>query len=114
MDQLELFPDDAAKPKVVDQEKVDKAKSRKAEGEYFKDQRTKASPLVANAELAKMKEILNMPKGGGGGYGGGDLEKGMMGGRMKKPSYKAGGTVSSASKRADGCAIKGKTKGRMI
>jgi hypothetical protein len=35
-----------------------------------------------------------------------------------KPStdyeYKKGGKVSSASKRADGCAIKGKTKGRMI
>lgn len=27
---------------------------------------------------------------------------------------KAGGKVSSASKRADGCAIKGKTRGRMI
>ena len=26
----------------------------------------------------------------------------------------AGGTISSASKRADGCAIKGKTKGRMV
>lgn len=28
--------------------------------------------------------------------------------------YKAGGKVSSASKRADGCAIKGKTKGRIV
>jgi len=27
---------------------------------------------------------------------------------------KKGGSVSSASKRADGCAIKGKTKGRMV
>jgi hypothetical protein len=27
---------------------------------------------------------------------------------------KAGGMVSSASKRADGCAIKGKTRGRMV
>ena len=27
---------------------------------------------------------------------------------------KAGGKVSSASKRADGCAIKGKTRGRMV
>ena len=27
---------------------------------------------------------------------------------------KKGGKVSSASKRADGCAVKGKTKGRMI
>ena len=28
--------------------------------------------------------------------------------------YKAGGKVSSASKRADGCAVKGKTRGRMV
>jgi hypothetical protein len=33
----------------------------------------------------------------------------------KEPVKKAkGGMVSSASKRADGCAVKGKTKGRMI
>lgn len=34
------------------------------------------------------------------------------GGTMK--SYAAGGSVSSASKRADGCATKGKTKGRFV
>ena len=28
--------------------------------------------------------------------------------------FKKGGMVSSASKRADGCAIKGKTKGKMV
>jgi hypothetical protein len=28
--------------------------------------------------------------------------------------YKKGGKVSSASKRADGCAIRGKTKGKMV
>jgi hypothetical protein len=28
--------------------------------------------------------------------------------------YKKGGSVSSASSRADGCAIKGKTKGKMV
>jgi hypothetical protein len=34
---------------------------------------------------------------------------------MAKPSMKKGGVVkSSASKRADGCATKGKTKGRII
>jgi hypothetical protein len=33
----------------------------------------------------------------------------------KKPVKKAkGGMISSASKRADGCAIKGKTKGKMV
>ena len=34
------------------------------------------------------------------------------GGAVKKMAK--GGSVSSASKRADGCAVKGKTKGRMI
>jgi hypothetical protein len=35
--------------------------------------------------------------------------------RMKdKPMFKSGGKVSSASKRADGCAIKGKTRGKMV
>jgi hypothetical protein len=29
-------------------------------------------------------------------------------------SYKSGGKVSSASKRADGCAIRGKTRGKMV
>jgi hypothetical protein len=28
--------------------------------------------------------------------------------------YKKGGKVSSASKRADGCAMRGKTKGKMV
>ena len=32
----------------------------------------------------------------------------------KSPSYKKGGKVSSASKRADGIAQRGKTKGRMV
>lgn len=34
----------------------------------------------------------------------------------KKPAkkYAKGGSVSSASKRADGCAMKGKTKGRLV
>lgn len=46
------------------------------------------------------------PSGGAGG----DFS-GMKG--LDKP-FKAGGMVSSASKRADGCAIKGKTRGRMV
>ena len=40
-------------------------------------------------------------------------EMGMKhGGKVKK--YAKGGSVSSASKRADGCAIKGKTRGKMV
>ena len=48
-------------------------------------------------------------------YLGGKYKKGgKIGMGMTKNNYKKGGKVSSCSKRADGCAVKGKTKGRMI
>lgn len=43
----------------------------------------------------------------------GKTEKGILNTRASR-NYKKGGSVSSASKRADGCATKGKTKGRII
>ena len=48
--------------------------------------------------------------------GGEEAVKGMSEGRMDAMgnAYKKGGSVSSASKRGDGCAIKGKTKGRFV
>jgi hypothetical protein len=92
-----------------DTSKQDKAKAKAAENEEFKDKRTPKSPLIRQAELEKMKEILDKPKGGGGG-GSGIPKVG-----PKKPTeMKKGGKVSSASKRADGCCVKGKTKGRMV
>jgi len=112
----------AKKAEKEEAAKEAKEKSKKAQDEYFKDQRTPKSPLIAKAELEKMKAITGSqasmisPSGNttaagrGTAYGGGDLEKGMGGGRMKKPSYAKGGKVSSASKRADGIAIRGKTR----
>jgi len=112
MEQIELFPEDPKKEKPVDKDKVDKAKARAVENEEFKDKRVKASPLTVQAELAKMREILAKPKGssgGGGGAGGGGMPSDKMD-KMKKMNYKAGGKVKSASSRADGCAIRGKTR----
>jgi len=55
---------------------------------------------------------------GWGRYGKAGKPKYKKGGKigmgMTKNNYKKGGKVSSCSKRADGCAVKGKTKGRMI
>jgi hypothetical protein len=34
--------------------------------------------------------------------------------KIKSMGYKKGGSVSSASARADGCCIKGKTRGKMV
>jgi hypothetical protein len=42
------------------------------------------------------------------------FEKLKKGGKVKAKKMSSGGKVSSASKRADGCATKGKTKGRII
>ena len=56
------------------------------------------------------KKVPGLSRAGGSGGAGGDFS-GMKG--LDKP-FKAGGKVSSASKRADGCCIKGKTKGRMV
>jgi hypothetical protein len=95
---------DAAK-----EEKIDRARAYKVENEEFKDKRVKPSPLVVEAELAKMKE-LTAPKSKGGGGGGGGGTGMPKTGLNKKPEYKSGGKVSSASKRADGCAIRGKTR----
>jgi hypothetical protein len=48
--------------------------------------------------------------------GGEEAVQGMEEGRMDAMgnAYKKGGSVSSASKRADGCAVRGKTKGRFV
>jgi hypothetical protein len=68
----------------------------------------------AAEEEAKKDKAKTRASGGGGGGGSGDLEKGMMGGRFKPVAKAKGGSVSSASRRADGCATKGKTRGRMV
>ena len=80
-------------------------KGKATENKEFEDKRAKSSPLIAKAEIERMKEILDKPKGGGGGGGGGIKSM-----KYEPKTFKAGGKVSSASKRADGCAIRGKTR----
>jgi hypothetical protein len=86
----------------------EKAKDRATENKEFEDKRQPKSDLIRQAEIARMKEILDKSKGGGGG---GAMPKSN---RDLTKNYKAGGKISSASKRADGCAVRGKTKGRVV
>lgn len=87
----------------------EKNKSKAIENEDFKDKRQPKSDLIRQAEIARMKEILDKPKSGGGGMGGGSMTDPME--RKTKPYNKAkGGIIKSASKRADGIAIRGKTR----
>ena len=81
-------------------------KGKAAENKEFEDKRAKSSPLIAKAEIERMKEALDKSsKSGGGGSGGGI--KAM---KYEPKTFKAGGKVSSASKRADGIAIRGRTR----
>jgi hypothetical protein len=86
-------------------EKDQKAKA--AENKEFADNRQPKSPLIRQAAINDMKQMLNMASAAS------DLEKGMMGNKLKKPNYKAGGKVN-ASSRADGIAKRGKTRGRIV
>lgn len=43
-----------------------------------------------------------------------DVMGAKRGGKIKAKKYAGGGSVGSASRRADGCAMRGKTKGRMV
>jgi len=113
MEQLDLFPEEPKQEKPVDQDKVDKARARKAEAEEFKDKRVPKSKMIAESYLEKMKEITAPKSRGAGGAGMGDV--GVKGiGKKSKLDYAKGGKISSASKRGDGCCVKGKTKGRMV
>lgn len=67
------------------------------------DKETKAAQAKQQAEFDKPKK--NMPS---------ENDMGPLPVNAPVKKYKKGGKVSSASKRADGCASKGKTKGRLI
>jgi hypothetical protein len=82
-------------------------KGKAAENKEFEDKRQPKSDLIRQTEIARMKEILDKPKGGGGGGGGGGIPK--LNRDISK-NMKAGGKVKSASSRADGCCVRGKTR----
>ena len=59
----------------------------------------------------KQNNVKGGSSSGGGGKAGANP---MKTGTLSPFNMKKGGVVSSASKRADGCCVKGKTKGRMV
>jgi hypothetical protein len=76
---------------------------------------------MATKKAALAQSSMISPKGNTTAAGRGELSKGGGGGgatpksnRDLTKNYRTGGKVSSASKRADGIATKGKTKGRMV
>jgi hypothetical protein len=75
-----------------------KIENREDDKRIAAEQAKEAEAMQKQKMAAKARRSSPQQAGTEGGYKG----------------YAKGGKVSSASKRADGCAIKGKTKGRMI
>ena len=73
----------------------------------------KSPPLSDDVEAdLKALETLEQPD-----YEVGGPKRRYRKGKVKRyadEGYKSGGSVSSASKRADGCAVKGKTRGKFV
>jgi hypothetical protein len=107
-------PDEKRGPGKFD-EALDKAKVDRAKADVSKmaeETRAKAEAERPRTYTERLQDMGRLPKptgGGGGGMGGNKLSN-----RDLTRAYKTGGKVSSASKRADGCAVKGKTKGTII
>lgn len=81
----------------------DLASRWKTMGDYEKEANAKKAPKT----VVKKTEIVTAPED--------DFPATGPDGKYLKPVLKkAGGTVSSASSRADGCCTKGKTKGRIV
>jgi hypothetical protein len=82
-------------------------KGKAAENKEFEDKRPPKSPLIRQEALNQMKQMLNMASSGSGGGSAGIPKTN----RDLMKNNKAGGIIrSSASKRADGCCIRGKTR----
>ena len=95
-------------------EALERAKVERSKAEISKmaeETRAKAEAERPRTYTERLQDMGRLPKtgGGGGGMGGNKLSN-----RDLTKAYKTGGKVSSASKRADGCAVKGKTKGTII
>jgi hypothetical protein len=91
---------------ALDKAKVDRAKAEASK--MAEEHRAKIEAERPRTYAERLQDMGRLPKpsgGGGGGMGGNKLSN-----RDLTKAYKSGGKVSSASKRADGCAIRGKTK----
>jgi len=89
---------------------LEKEKAERARAEISKmaeEQKAKVEAERPRTYTERLQDMGRLPKPSGGGGGGGGMPK--MNRDITK-NYKAGGKVSSASKRADGCCIRGKTR----
>ena len=82
--------------------------------EEVRERRAERDKMMGEEAHRKRLQGETGAMGRGGGGGGGMKPDTDITASKKLPKMAKGGSVSSASKRADGCAMRGKTKGRMV
>jgi hypothetical protein len=101
---------DKAAEKVKQNNERAKVEAAKAEvSKIAGEQKTNAEATRSRTYTERLQDMGRLPSGSSGSTGIPKTNRDLM------RNNKAGGIIrSSASKRADGCAIKGKTKGKMV
>jgi hypothetical protein len=99
-----------------DPEKYKKERAEDARKAYKNYERFTDSELMNRYERMQNYKESKGGSGSRGGGGGGLKPDTDITASRKLPKMKSGGKVkvSSASKRADGCAVKGKTRGKFV
>ena len=98
---------DYRKPTVKEKEKLEKSREMMVQGiEGEKDIFSKLMPTMSKAARDEMRAARTLRES--------VSPRAREGEAYEYAGYKKGGKVSSASKRADGCAVRGKTKGKMV
>jgi hypothetical protein len=101
--------------KAAEKVKQDNEKAKADAHKMAEAQRAKAEAERPRTYAERLKDMGLLPKpSGGGGGGGGTGIGGKLGNRDLNRNGRAGGMVKSASSRADGIVIRGKTKGRIV
>jgi membrane protein involved in colicin uptake len=106
---LRRASEEGAKQRAAEKERDDKAKAERKAKNTETAKRNAADTY--RTQMSQQSFDFSSPSSKGGGGGGGGIPKV---GPKRPTEMKKGGMVSSASKRADGIATKGKTKGRMV
>ena len=98
---------DYRKPTVKEKEKLEKSREMMVQGiEGEKDIFSRLMPTMSKAARDEMRAARALRES--------VPARAREGEAYEYAGYKKGGKVKSASARADGCAIKGKTKGTMV
>jgi hypothetical protein len=109
-DDAQTDPNKAEMDRRAAKDKEDKAAAREAK----KAEKDTKGDTVKQASMISPKGNTTAAGRGTAGGGGGGMGNTKLSNRDLTKAYKKGGKVSSASKRADGCCVKGKTRGRMV